>query len=72
MQLTLKKWTVEILNDPVFLLHVTKTSIHNNMEHKPCPAPLYFFQQKCRNKLFSQKHYKNRQPLMDDNYSVKK
>ena len=35
LQRTSKKWTLNILKDPVFLLQATRTTIPNNMEHKP-------------------------------------
>ena len=35
LQRTSKKWTLNILKDPVFLLQATRTTIPNKMEHKP-------------------------------------
>ena len=35
LQRTSKKWTLNVLKDPVFLLQATRTTIPNNMEHTP-------------------------------------
>ena len=35
LQRTSKKWTLNVLKDPVFLLQATRTTIPNNMEYTP-------------------------------------
>ena len=62
LQRTSKKWTLNILKDPVFLLQATRTTIPNNMEHSlnthPC---ILSVSRKVKREITLSKILKNRQ-----------